>query len=356
MEALGSDSFSLRDLFARRQDPYEGADLPTSRRIVAAMLGLTGLLTLAFLPLDHPSTHLGWRGWLIAAALIVIDLLVAKRVVDRSVALSFNALLVIAYCGVVQIVVLEWLAGGGFSAYGVLGLAWLGAGCVHPPRRSFPVLAALIVGLNLPLFYEAYQPSAGTQIFAHSLLLGLVGTILTAYLHMVRHQRVDLREGAEVARRLARVDELTGLGNRRAFDEALTFDVARFERDDERLSVGLIDLDGLKKVNDGYGHLEGDRCLRELARVLERSVRVGDTCFRWAGDEFAVLLPGTDRETALRVLDRVATNVRKYCKRPDGQPLEISYGAGQLVPELTPEDLLELADEALMSQKALKRR
>jgi diguanylate cyclase (GGDEF)-like protein len=355
METVGSDHFSLRGMFIRRENPYEGADLPTSRRIVAAMLGLTGLLTLAFLPLDHPSAALGWRGWMIAAALVVIDLAVAKRIRDRRVPVSFNVLLGIAYGGVLQIVVLEWLAGGGFSAYGVLGLAWLGAACVHPPRRAYPVLAALIAALNLPLFYEPYQPEAGTQIFAHSMLLGLVGTILTAYLHLVRRQRVEMREGAEVQRHLARVDELTGLGNRRAFDEALTFDVERFKREDQRLSVGLIDLDGLKKVNDGYGHLEGDRCLRELARVLEQSVRDSDTCFRWAGDEFAVLLPGTDRETALRVLDRVAGNVRKQCKRPDGQPLEISWGAGQLVPELTPEDLLELADEALMSQKALKR-
>jgi diguanylate cyclase (GGDEF)-like protein len=342
-------------MFERRDDPYAGADLVTSRRVVAAMLGLTALLSLSFFPLSPLDVAVGWRGWCIGGALVLVDLLVVKRIADRSRPVGFDVLLVVAYGGACQLAVLEWLAGGGSAAYGVLYMAWLGAGVVHPPRRAVLYLGALVITQSLPLYYQAYDSRTATLIFARAILLLAVGSILIAYLDLVRRQRVGLQAGAEVARRLARVDELTGLGNRRAFDEALTVDVDRARRAGEVLSVGLVDLDGLKRVNDGYGHLEGDRCLHDLARALEESVRGSDRCFRWAGDEFAVLLPGATRVDAGSVLERVAKHVRARCRHPDGTPLEISFGSGQLAPEISPEDLLETADLDLLAQKAFKR-
>ncbi len=106
---------------------------------------------------------------------------------------------------------------------------------------------------------------------AEALILVAIGVLLTAYQASVRRQRVGLRTGAEVARRLARVDALTGLGNRRAFDEALDGrDRAGRARGHARSAIGLVDLDDLKRINDRFGHLEGDRCLREVARAMER--------------------------------------------------------------------------------------
>ena len=131
--------------------------------------------------------------------------------------------------------------------------------------------------------------------------------------------------------------------------------MARAGRSGGELSVALIDLDDFKAVNDGYGHLEGDRCLQELAQALERSVRAGDRCFRWAGDEFAALLPDTDHEGALQLLERVAEHVSATCERPDGRPLEISYGVSQLTEEVSSDELVGMADVDLMSRKSAKR-
>jgi diguanylate cyclase (GGDEF)-like protein len=353
MQPSGQDaSLNLRSVFKRRENPYEGAELATSRRVVSAMLGLSAILTLAFLPIDPPTDALGAWGWLCAACLGLLSAVGVLWIRDRSRPAGFNLLLGFAYAGMAGVALLEWLAGGGGSAYGALFLAWLGAGVVHPPRRAFPYLLAMIGAVAAPALYSS---GGDERVVADALLLLAVGAVMVIYLHHVRRQRVHAKRAAEEAEALARVDALTKLGNRRAFDEALTVDVARAQREDARLSVGMIDLDGLKKINDGWGHLEGDRCLAELGRALADSVRVSDRCFRWAGDEFSVLLPGTDRETALTVLERVAERVRQTCRHPNGDPLEISYGAGQLVPAKSAEELVAIADEELMAQKAGKR-
>ena len=207
---------------------------------------------------------------------------------------SVNTLLLVGYVGVAGIATLEWLSGSGTAAYDVLFIAWLGAGVVHPPRRAFLFLATLLVGLGLPLIYEPYTSALGTRLAADALLIVAAGALLTIYLDIERARRVRMIS----AGRLAKVDGLTSLPNRRAFEESLATEVARAGRSGGDLSVALIDLDDFKAVNDGYGHLEGDRCLQEFAQALERSIRAGDRCFRWAGDEFAALLPDTDYDGA----------------------------------------------------------
>ena len=191
---------------------------------------------------------------------------------------------------------------------------------------------------------------------AEAVLLVALAVVVMAFLFNIRRQRFQLQRGEEVARRLARVDSLTGLANRRAFDEALTVEIARAERDGEPMSVALVDLDGLKRVNDRFGHLAGDRVLAEVARALERSVRTGDRCFRWGGDEFAVVLPHTDRAAGAYVMGRAAERVARDCRDEDGVALDVSYGVAELELGGTAEDLLALADLALMDQKTDKRR
>jgi diguanylate cyclase (GGDEF)-like protein len=191
---------------------------------------------------------------------------------------------------------------------------------------------------------------------AEALILVAIGLLLTAYQAGSRRQRVGLEAGAEVARRLARVDELTGLGNRRAFDEALTVEITRAAREPEPLSVGLVDVDNLRRINDRYGHLAGDRCLGEVARAIERSVRGSDRCFRWGGDEFAVVMPGANRGKAVQVLGRVSESVGQACEAPDGQGIELTWGAAALETGATAEDLLAAADLALLERKTEKRR
>jgi diguanylate cyclase (GGDEF)-like protein len=342
------------DVFGRRADPYAGADLATSRRIMTALLGLNGVLVLVFLPLEPVDEQIGSAGWLVAGAIIAAAFAGAVLVARRSP--SFNDLLVIAYLGTAAIAALNWLATGGSSAYEDLYVLWLGAVAPHPPRRAFGVLTLMLAALALPLAYENTSGETVGDLVAEGLLLAAVGSILIIYLHLVRRQRLGLRAGAEVARRLASVDALTGLGNRRAFEEALTVEVAEAARDRTPLSIGLVDVDSLKTINDRYGHLEGDRCLGEVARVMESSVRATDRCFRWGGDEFVVVLPGSARAAAEEVLRRMVANVNRECAAPNGRGVELSWGSAELAPGTSTEDALAAADLALLEQKTEKRR
>ena len=344
----------VRGLFRTGEDPYEGASLEASRRIVAAVLGLTSLLTVAFLPVEPVNEQIGWAGWSIAGGLVGASL--AGTVLMIRASPSFNDLLGVAYAGIAGIAVLNWLAAGGSSAYEDLYVLWLGAASVHPPRRAFAVLAAMLALLALPLIYEGTDAELVGDMVGEALLLVVVGLILIAYQQFVRRERAGLQAGAEVARRLAGVDALTGLGNRRAFDEALTAEAAGSARDQRPLSIGLLDVIGLKRINDRFGHLEGDRCLRDIARTVESSIRSSDRCFRWGGDEFVVMLPGSDRGTAEEVLRRMTANVTETCKAPDGSGLALTFATAEMAAGAGPEEVLAAADVALLERKTEQRR
>jgi diguanylate cyclase (GGDEF)-like protein len=345
---------TLQAMFGRSDDPYIGADLTSSRRVVAAMIGFSSLLSLVFFPLDPPTDPIGGAGWVVAGAVVVVGLVGVRRLLQREV--GFDALMVAAYLAPIQIATLVWLAGGVSSDYEDLYVFALSAGLVHPPRRALGQLGFVVLCLSAPLVYRGFDSVAEAKVAAEAVLLVAIAGVVMTFLFNVRRQRFQLQRGEEVARRLARVDSLTGLANRRAFDESLTVEIARAERDGQPMTVALVDLDGLKRINDRFGHLAGDRVLADVARALERSVRTGDRCFRWGGDEFAVLLPNTDRAAGAYVLGRAADRVGRDCRDEDGEPLDISYGVAELEHGGSPEDLLALADLALMEHKTEKRR
>ncbi|HEV2873859.1 MAG TPA: GGDEF domain-containing protein [Thermoleophilaceae bacterium] len=336
------------------RDPYAGADLSTSRRFQAGLLGLCGLLTLAFLPFEPVDDQIGDAGWAIAAGLGLLAIGGAVLILRREP--SFDDLLVMAYSGIAGIAMLNYLAGGGSSAYEDLYVLWLGTGAAHPARRAIPHLATMVAALTLPLLYEGTSGEIVKDMAAEALILMVLGAILTAYQTGVRRQRAGLEAGAEVERRLARVDELTGLGNRRAFDEAITVEGVRASRERVPLSVGLVDVDNLRRINDQFGHLAGDAILRDVARAMERGVRAGDGCFRWGGDEFVVVMPGTEQEAAGEVLGRMAQAVGEACQAPDGRSVGLTWGVAKLDSGGTAEDLLAAADLSLLERKTEERR
>ena len=145
----------------------------------------------------------------------------------------------------------------------------------------------------------------------------------------------------------SRRDHLTGLPNRRDFEERLPVELSRASRSARPVSLCLFDLDGFKGVNDRFGHPAGDEVLRAVAEILQ-DARLADDCFRIGGDEFAILMPGTTAEEATIAAERIAATVRA-ATLGDGE-IGISYGIGTSI-DLDGEALLTDADRELLEAK-----
>jgi diguanylate cyclase (GGDEF)-like protein len=169
----------------------------------------------------------------------------------------------------------------------------------------------------------------------------------------VSMENVDLHE--TVARESV-TDELTGLSNRRGFDDALTRELERSKRFGSKLALVMLDLDDFKKVNDTYGHQQGDIVLREVARVLREQSREIDDPGRYGGEELAVVLPGTDLEGAYNLAERVRVQIEALRIPRVGGEGEIrvtaSFGVAAL-PEAGDDEsaLIAAADAALYEAK-----
>lgn len=166
----------------------------------------------------------------------------------------------------------------------------------------------------------------------------------------------DLQARYEGALREARVDPMTRLPNRRAFDEHLVREIARSDRGAGSLCLLMLDVDHFKTVNDTHGHAVGDAVLKAVAEVTRRCVRASDIPGRLGGEEFGVLLPGTDTERGAIVAERIRRAVEAFRGRygADGRPLPpvtVSMGMAGHRPGETAESLSERADALLYEAK-----
>src|SRR3989441_764348 len=155
--------------------------------------------------------------------------------------------------------------------------------------------------------------------------------------------------------RLVVSDPLTGLYNRRYLVERLGQEMNRVDRYGGKLAFAMIDLDGVKPVNDEYGHVFGDRLLRAVASEISRSLRTPDVAARYGGDEFAVILPQTQPEGALRVCERIRKAVEQLALNSGDVPVSVTatLGVADYPAEgiATAEELIHAADEALYGAK-----
>jgi len=157
-----------------------------------------------------------------------------------------------------------------------------------------------------------------------------------------------------IVERQALFDDLTGLANRRQGGEALAVELTRAGRLGGPVGLILADLDDFKTVNDAHGHPAGDAVLREFAEVLRETVREIDVAVRWGGEEFGVILPGTDAVGAAEVAERVRNALAdRAIVLPHGTPIRVtaSFGAAGSEPGMAAETLVEAADEALYRAK-----
>ena len=168
----------------------------------------------------------------------------------------------------------------------------------------------------------------------------------------------ELAEANRRLQTLAGQDSLTGLGNRRTFDEALAKEFRRSRRDKGPLGLVMIDVDRFKTFNDAYGHPAGDDCLRQVGKAIGNAIRrPGDLAARYGGEEFAVLLPDTDEAGAAVIAERIRQSVSDLaiCHAANSNGVvTISAGAAAEIDDdahTKHEDLVNLADRALYRAK-----
>lgn len=176
--------------------------------------------------------------------------------------------------------------------------------------------------------------------------------------HEVAARTAELEEANQELARRSDTDGLTGLANRRRFDEALLGELSRACRARQPLALIMIDVDHFKEFNDRYGHLAGDDCLRRVAGVLEAGVhRPGDLCARYGGEEFAVIAAASDAAGMAVLAERLRAGVEALGIPHAGSPAGVvtaSLGVALRVPDSNKaaERLIRMADEALYRAKA----
>lgn len=171
---------------------------------------------------------------------------------------------------------------------------------------------------------------------------------------------IRLKQQADLLESLSLLDALTGIPNRRRFNEALILEWKRAVRDATPLSLIMIDIDHFKQYNDHYGHGAGDVCLQRVAAELAKSaVRPGDVVARYGGEEFVVILPETDREAAGLIAERLRERIEKlnlpHAYSATKSVITISAGVAtqaELSESLLPQTLHDAADKALYMAKA----
>jgi diguanylate cyclase (GGDEF)-like protein len=220
-----------------------------------------------------------------------------------------------------------------------------------------------ILTRNIPVLCVSSSQSEAEELAA--LAAGAVDVVRKPVSPLLLRARVkiqiELCVKAEMLLDLARRDPLTGIFNRRYFNDRLRDEWARHQRTREPVAVAMVDLDWFKQFNDLYGHVKGDECLVAIADVLRQATRrPGELVARFGGEEFILLLPGTSVPAAAAIGEKLCDDVRGM-QYPHGHScighVSISIGLASTVPDdtLRPMELIRSADEALYAAKAAGR-
>lgn len=191
-------------------------------------------------------------------------------------------------------------------------------------------------------------------------LLARIRSVLKLKKEMDRRKElvIKLEEANRKLKKLSSIDGLTGIANRRIFDEFLNNEWKRALRNQKQLSLIMIDIDFFKKYNDTYGHQAGDDCLKQVAKTLSGVLkRPGDLAARYGGEEFVVILPDTNSVNAKKIGEKARTEIEAlnmlHKNSEVSNRVTISLGTASTTPhrDLLVEDLIQAADKALYRAK-----
>jgi len=231
---------------------------------------------------------------------------------------------------------------------------------------SVAVILLLTLGVASFAFPAMLSREENTySFFLNQSVRALVGMVLLFSVYLVYQQVMIYRLRGQLAQqirslakvenlasevyKLAALDQLTGLYNRRSGEQRLAQEISRAQRHGRPLTVLLMDLDNLKQVNDSYGHAGGDLVIKSFAERLQRAIRGSDQAVRLGGDEFMVILPECRADEVRHVLGRVEGLAIEY--NNDKIPCKFSRGWTDYKPGESPQDLLKRADDALYANK-----
>lgn len=177
---------------------------------------------------------------------------------------------------------------------------------------------------------------------------------MSAKIKQMESESCDLKSKLAMAYDKALRDPLTGLANRIAYDERIDSEVSRWQRYRSPLSLVICDIDNFKNINDTFGHKAGDKTLKIIAQILTQSCRRLDFLSRFGGEEFTLLLPDTDRESALNFANKLRLIIEKsrFNYGTKSVVITISCGVSEFCKDDTPETVFERADRALYLAKS----
>jgi diguanylate cyclase (GGDEF)-like protein len=248
---------------------------------------------------------------------------------------------------------------------------------IHRSELSFLVLLALMATSAIGLYFAldglwsltdadnvapvtqiAYTMYGSLALLMAGLLFGLI-FVFPAIRHQVRKEDTlqtlteSLSARSETLEHEALTDGLTGMHNRRYFDDAMNEYLEQFRRIDKPIGLMILDLDHFKKVNDTYGHDVGDEVLRQIARCLQEFTRYHDVVARLGGEEFAVVAPNMNRESLFKLADRIRNAISSLNIKAGNVHLRVTMSIGLAIWDHreSAEDLYKRADMQLYQAK-----